>query len=227
MIMLYPPSIRMPTEPLPHFDFSQKVRNLGISFDRNLDSSCHVINLIRVLNCELRRLRHIRRYLSTDACKTVVCSTILSRIDYCNSILYNCPTYLLDKLQRIQNNAARLIVRIPKYDHISCHLSDLHWLRIRQRICFKICVTVYKILQGSCPSYLSDLVSVYVPRRSLRSSDDDRILESRNYRTRFGRRSFSYAAPVLWNSLPRDVRNSASLHSFKKSLKTHFISSNR
>ena len=97
----------------------------------------HVSNLVRSANFELRRISSIRHLLSTDATKTLVSAIVLSHLDYCNSLLFGCPQYLLNKLQKVQNNAARLVLRVSKMDH-SSHLTALHWLPIDSRIQYKL-----------------------------------------------------------------------------------------
>ena len=98
----------------------------------------HVLNLVRTANFELRRIGSIRSLLTTEATATLVSAFILSRIDYCNSLLSGCPRSLILSLQKVQNNAARLILRIAKREHISPHLASLHWLPIDSRIKYKL-----------------------------------------------------------------------------------------
>ena len=105
---------------------SDSVKNLGVTFDCHLTMKTHVSNLVRSANFELRRISSIRHLLSTDATNTLVSAFVLSRLDYCNSLLLGCPQYLLNKLQKVQNNAARLVLRFSKTDHISPHLDSLH-----------------------------------------------------------------------------------------------------
>ena len=107
----------------------------------------HVSNLVRSVNFELRRISSIRHLLSTDATTTLV-SAFLSRLDYCNSLLFGCPKYFLNKLQKVQNNAARLVLRVFKTDHISPHLASLHWLPIDSRIQYKLSSLCYKCLNS-------------------------------------------------------------------------------
>ena len=107
---------------------SDSVKNLGVTFDCHLTMKTHVSNLVRSANCELPRISSIRHLLSTDATKTLVSAFVLSRLDYCNSLLFGCPQCLLNKLQKVQNNAARLVLRVSKTDHISPLLASLHWL---------------------------------------------------------------------------------------------------
>ena len=106
--------------------FSQSAKYLGVKLDMHLTMTAHVVNLIRIANFELRRISSIRHHLSVQATKTIVSAYVLSRLDYCNSLLSGCPKYLLNRLQKVQNNAARLILKAPKIDHITPHLCTLH-----------------------------------------------------------------------------------------------------
>ncbi|WP_419602699.1 hypothetical protein, partial [Thiolapillus sp.] len=99
--------------------FSQSAKYLGVTLDMHLTMTAHVVNLIRTANFELRRINSIRHYLSVQATKTLVSAFVLSRLDYCNSLLSGCPQYLLNRLQKVQNNAARLILKASKTDYIT------------------------------------------------------------------------------------------------------------
>ena len=106
--------------------FSPSVRNLGITLDSTLSLHQHVVNVCRVAYLELRCINSIRNLLSVDAVKTLVCSLVLSHLDYCNSLLVGLPQYLIKRLQGVQNAAARSIFSTPKSDHISPLLQTLH-----------------------------------------------------------------------------------------------------
>ena len=82
---------------------SDSVKNRGVTFDCHLIMKTHVSSLVRSANFELRRISSIRHHLSTDATKTIVSAFVLSRLDYCNSLLFGCPQHLLNKLQKVQN----------------------------------------------------------------------------------------------------------------------------
>ena len=153
--------------------------------------------------------------------KKLLCASVLSRLDYCNSLLAGCPTYLLTKLQKVQNNAARLIFRTPgRSAHVTPMLHSLHWLTIEQRIEYKLSVLCFKIISHQAPIYLSEFLHLYTPSRQLRSSTDTRVFRIPSFRTKScGQRSFSYQVPVIWNQLPVSVRHSTSVSSFKSSLK--------
>ena len=150
----------------------------------------------------------------------------MSRIDYCNSVLAGCPKQLIHKLQKVQNNAARLICRTPKSDHTSPVHHTLHWLPVDQRIEYKLLLRAFKSVNNDGPACLSDLLKFFIPSRQLRSSSDTRLLRIPSFRLKsFGQRKFSYQASVLWNSLPISLRHSNLTLAFKSALKTHLFPS--
>lgn len=205
---------------------STAVRNLGVTLDQTLSFDQHISSVCQTCYLELRRISSIRHYLSEDATKTLICSFVLSRLDYCNSLLAGCPKHLLSRLQKVQNNAARLIFRTSRSAHVTPLLDSLHWLPVEQRIQYKLSLLCFKVLDDLSPSYISDLLQLYTPSRQLRSSADTRMFRIPFFRTKSnGQRSFSYQAPANWNQLPLSVRYSDSLISFKSSLKTHLFRS--
>ena len=127
---------------------------------------------------------------------------------------------LVKKLQHVQNAAARLIFLSRKHKHITPILLDLHWLPIHYRIVFKILLITYKALNNLAPSYIRDLLTPYVPSRQLRSSSKNLLVIPHYNLKTYGARSFSVAAPTLWNTLPSDIINSSSVSVFKNRLKT-------
>ena len=127
------------------------------------------------------------------------------------------------KLQRLQNAAARLIVRKTKRDSISTILKQLHWLPVRQRISFKIATLVYKCLNNSGPSYLSEMLTIRQPKRTLRSSSKFLLDENTVTTKTFGTRSFRFAGPFVWNKLPEDIKRCTDYNLFKRKLKSHLF----
>ena len=146
-----------------------------------------------------------------------------SKMDYGNALLYGSTQSDLQRLQRIQNWAAKLINCALKKDHATPYLRELHWLPVRERITFKILVYVYKCIHGLAPPYLTSLLRLHYPARpGLRSaSDTTRLFQHNTIRSlqTASNQSFSIAAPQIWNSLAISIRNSPSLDTFKKALK--------
>ena len=151
--------------------------------------------------------------------KKVAVAIVQSRLDYCNSLLYDISTFNINKLQRVHNLAARLALNDW---HSPSHVLvlKLHWLPVLSCIKFKISSLTYKLLNDHQPGYLSSLISPYTPVRSLRSSDMS-LLTQPLARLSIGQRAFSVCAPRLWIALPLSI--ATSLPSFKRSLKTHYF----
>ena len=137
--------------------------------------------------------------------------------------MFGIPETTLCRLQKIQNKAARIITRTKTTDHIHPILKDLHWLPIKQRIEFKILCMAFKSLHQCSPSYLSELIQIYAPSRTLRSATSY-ILNVPRSRTLLGDRAFSICAPKLWNNLKEAVKFSPNIHQFKRRLKASFFS---
>ena len=136
------------------------------------------------------------------------------------------PNQLLDRLQSVQNAAARLIFGVSRQVHITPLLRSLHWLRDPERIAFRLAVLVYCCLHGTAPVYLSaDLlrVSDVGSRQRLRSATTSALVGRRTQRSTIGDRAFAAAAPAVWNSLPEDVRTSTSLQLFRRRLKSELF----
>ena len=172
---------------------------------------------------QLRNISHIRRFLTTDVCTTLTCSLIMSRLDYCNSLLHGISSALLSKLQKVQNNAARVITHTERHCHITPILKALYWLPIESRIHYKLLLYTYKALHELAPSYIIDLLPQHVRSKPLRSQVATQLMIPRTNTVTYGDRDFSHAAPVLWNSLPAPLRNTHELIAFKKALKTHLF----
>ena len=146
-----------------------------------------------------------------------------SKLDSNNSLLYGIPKDKINKLQRVQNAAARLVSLTPKHDHVSHVLQDLHWLPVAQRIEYKILLLTFKCMIGEAPQYLQDLVVVSNQSRTLRSNEQNILVCPRSRTVRYGDRSFAFAAPTLWNRLPPQLRMCNTVDRFKSLLKTHLF----
>lgn len=203
---------------------SASCRNLGVMFDKNACMDDQITSLCRSAHFHLRNIRAIRNLLTDSAAAQLVHALVTARIDYCNSLLYGIPDYKLTKLQRVHNIACRIVCNIRKFDHITPHMYDLHWLPIKMRVRFKVLLLTYRAYNGMAPAYLCDLVKPYVPGRSgLRSENQCQLERTVTRLKSYGDRSFQFAAIHEWHCLPQNIRESKSLEIFKKDLKTHLF----
>ena len=184
----------------------------------------HSSFVVKACFFHLRRIAAIRRYLTKEACLKLVISLVFSRFDYCNSLLAGIPASSLQGLQRVQNCAARLVLRKKKADNITPLLRSLHWLPIKNRISFKLASLCHKCLNDSAPDYLCSCLELYTQTRTLRSSSDALVLRVPHAKlVSAGQRAFSYSGPSTWNPLPLQLRRSPTFVSFKNRLKTHLF----
>ena len=141
--------------------FSESVKLLGVQFDSLLDFDSYVCKLVSECWYQLQNIRKIRRYLSVDELKKLVHAIISSKIDYCNSILYGVKASTLAKLQTVQCEAAKVVSCIPTGSSISDQtFENLHWLKVKERIVFKILLLVHKFFVDKAASFFADLLLV-------------------------------------------------------------------
>ena len=186
---------------------SQTVRSLGVHLDTSLTMGPHVGRVAASSYAKLRVLKEAKPFVPHQIFMSLLVQLILSKLDYCNSILINASYRNLNTLQAVMNTA-RLVYGGRTSDHITPLLMDLHWLRIPDRITFKILLLVYRVATGSAPQYLTELLTntTTIPgRASLRSSNNRTLVVTRSRTVRQGDRSFHVCGPRMWNSLPTEV----------------------
>ena len=202
---------------------SVSARNIGVVFDNSFSFVKHVSAVCKSAFYHLRNIAKIREYLSDDCTETLVHAFVTCKLDNCNALLYGLPKCLTQKLQSVQNCAARLVSRNSKFTRITPVLRGLHWLPIEKRVIFKVLLLTYKALNNLAPTYISELINRYNPSRHLRSSDQCLLASRKSKLKSYGDRAFSVAAPRLWNALPSAIRFSSSLNLFKSRLKSHLF----
>ena len=201
--------------------FSDVIKNVGVLLDNQLLMRNQVNKVVSYSYKLLNDIRKIRPILSMKHTEMLVHSVVTSRLDYCNSLYINLDANNTFKLQKVQNYAARVVVRQRKRQSARPILHTLHWLNIKLRVIFKILLLTYKSIVGQCSSNLSFQYKSYNCR-----PDDFLKLELTFAKTNYGKRTFCYTAPRLWNSLPIAIRSSTSVESFKCSLKTFLFEHN-
>jgi len=207
------------------FSASSTVRNLGVVFDTNMQMSDQVSAICRTVNFHLSNLWRIRRFIDKDTCAHAARALIISRLDYCNSLLNGISKYDSNRLQRLQNKAAKLVFALGRREHVTPLLKDLHWLRMEERVKFKVLLHIFKCLHDQNPSYLKEAMILYTPGHpGLRSNlDTTRLVTPKRAPLVIGNRSFFKAGPRIWNLIPAAIRSAPSINVFKKQLKTHLF----
>ena len=206
---------------------STSARDLGVVIDEHVTMSQHVSSVCRSASFALYNIGKLRTYLDQASTEMLVHAFVSSRLDSCNSLLYGLPQNELERLQRVQNAAARPVSGVKGRVHMTPVLRKLHWLPISKRVMFKILLLTFKAINGLASQYIVDMLTVYSPSRNLRSTAKGLLLKPPSLKAiktaTYGDRSFSAAAPKLWNKLPPNIRAIKSLECFKSLLKTYLF----
>ena len=185
-----PTSIRIGTSDIP---FVTHTRNLEITISSNTSMYKQVTHIsARSSYAKLRYINSIRHLLTVNATKTLLSAFVLSKLDYCNSLLCGSPQFILDKLQRVQNFAARFVMKSRKWIMYNLFCATFTGDQI-STLCFNT-------FTNSSPVYIAQLLPVYTTSRHLRSSSDTRALRISFIKTKsFGPRAFFFTGLTQWN----------------------------
>lgn len=200
-----------------------EVTSLGVIIDSELNFNAHINKVTKTSFFHLRNITKVRPFIRQEDAEKLIHAFITSRLDYCNALFTGLPKKTTERLQLIQNCAARLITKTRRREHITPILATLHWLPVTFRIDFKILLLAYKALNGQGPSYITNSLTNYVPTRTLRSSTAGLLGTTRNSQKKIGDAAFVNYAPKLWNALPKNIREADSLDIFKRQLKTYLF----
>ena len=206
-------------------NLSSKVRNLGAIFDNKMKLISHVNTVCQKAHNELRNIGKIPKYLSQETKEIIVHAFVTTRFDYFNSLLYGMPDYIIKQLHILLNAAARIITNLGKYDHITDAMKKLHWLPIESRIQYKVLVRVHACVHTIAPPYLCSLLTSYVPSREMRLSGKLILHQPIPNMVTYGKRSFAYGGPRLWNNFDKNLRKIVSPETFKRELERHLYKS--
>ena len=179
----------------------------------------HISSVVKTCFHQLREFRHIRSFIPKSPSIILANAFIHSRIDYCNSLFYGLPKYSINRLQKMQNSADRIVTPTSCSLHITPVLKSLHWLPVQYHINFKLCCITHRALSLGEPHYLNSLLIHTLNSHSLRSSSFNPLTLPFFNRKSNGFRSFTHAAPFLWNHLPNTIRSAPTYLSFRKASK--------
>ena len=200
-----------------------------VTIDCRLTMTDHVTAVVRTgyVYFWLRQLRSVVQSLTSEAAESLVHAFVSCRLDYCNALLYSIADGQLQRLQSVQNAAARLVTGTRRTDYITPVLQSLHWLPVRQRVTFHFQV-------GDTGSQVLERLSTWIfgrwhpscwpPSSWFTVSRASMMLDIPRTTTSLRDGAFAVAGPRIWNSLPRVIRDpSLSLSVFRKLLKTYLF----
>ena len=183
----------------------------------------HFLSIIKSCFFQLRDFCRIRPFISKTVTITLANAFVYSGLDFCNSLIYGLPKYSIHCLQKVQNTVARIVTNSSHFSRITPSLKSLHWLPLFYRITFKICCITYRALSLGEPFYLSILLTHRLNTHSLRTASFSPLLLPCFNKKSNGFRTFSYAAPFLWNHFPDAVRSASTYMSCRRNLKTYLF----
>jgi hypothetical protein len=195
--------------------FVNKNTLVGVTVDNHLSFDQHVSDVVRSCNYHIRSLRHIRPLIDRETAVNLACSTVASRLDYCNSVMYGVTDINIAKLQRMQNSLPRVVCKLLYNTHVTELLRKLHWLPIKQRITCKVAAITYRTQNCQQLSYLRDSLISYQPVRTQCSSNSNLHVVPNRVKTVAASRAVRVAAPTIWNNLPDSAKAADSFNAFK------------
>jgi len=182
------------------------VRDFGVYIDADLTMSSHITATVRSCFAALRQIRSVRRSLTREALLTLLRlrALVITKVDYYSSTLAGVSSALLQRLQSVLNAAARLVFSARRSEHITPLLRELHWLKVPERVQFRLCDLTHRCLRGTAPPYLAETLQSTADvqgRRRLRSASTSKLVVPPTRRATIGDRAFPAAASRAWNSL--------------------------
>lgn len=201
---------------------SKSVKNLGVHFDQFMLFDVHINEITRKVNGILIFLNRFKNRLDKATRLTLVQSLAFSKLNYCCKIWGMTTKQQLERVQKVQNFAARLVEgQARKFDHVTPIIRELKWLKIENKIGYDISCLLYKIKNNQLPDWLFRFPAIFeVQQRSTRQSNNLLIHRTN---TDIGARAISIKGPRTWNEIPADIKFSPSFEVFKKKLKDYLI----
>ena len=197
-------------------------KSLGVYIDQNLSWNIHIDTLAKKIASGIGAMKRSRPFVPFETLLTIYNSLVQPHFDYCSVVWGNCNKTLSNKLQKLQNRAARILTYSSYDANADCLMEKLGWRKLDSQRQIHKATMVYKSLNGLAPDYLR---SKFVDRSSLTNyslRDTESKLAIPLPRTNFMKNSFSYSGAVLWNSLPVELRQANSLGTFRAGCKNFF-----
>ena len=197
-----------------------ETKSLGLQIDEHLTWARHVENVSKKIASAIGALKRVRQFIDTDTALKIYIALIQPYFDYCSAVWDGLNITLNDKLQKLQNRAARIITK-SRYDTSSSELfGKLGWDNLLVRRKKHRAILMFKTVNDLTPHYLRELFQSRSTGYNLRNSENTLFVAKP--RTNYGKRSFSYSGAVLWNELPQNMRAIGSLNQFKREIDNLF-----
>lgn len=193
-----------------------KTKSLGLTIDAQLSWGSHIEEICKKVSSAIGALKRVRPFISKETAIQIYNALIMPHFDYCSPVWDCLSGYLSDKLQKLQNRAARIITKLPFNTSLNHLLSTLDWERLSLRREKQKAIMMYKIINNLAPEYLQSLFSQHHSVYDTRNSEGRLALSKPN--TNYLKRSFSYSGAMLWNKLPKNLKNASSINHFRRNL---------
>jgi hypothetical protein len=190
------------------------VRDLGVLLNSEMSFSEHVVACCRRAYSYIKSINRMKSALSISHRVMLVKALVLSQLDYGSVLLHNIQGSIIQRMRRVIHAAFRMVWSISKKNNVSQKLKQYRVLPMERRIILRLSLIIRKLVHTCKPAYLYDLVNWYVPSRNLRSADHG-LLRVPRTRTVVGSRAFATIAPLIWNSIPREIRELRSNEKFR------------
>ena len=195
-------------------------KSLGVTVDEHLSWDKHIDEKSKKIAAAIGARKRVRPFISTTSATLIYQALIQPHFDYCSLVWDGCSAKLSNKMQKLQNWAARIITK-SKYDSSATQLLEsLHWDDLLKRRKKHKAFLIYKILNGLAPMYLRNIFTNRATPYTLR--DNEAKLNLPKPRTNYLKRAICYDGASLWNSLPLDIRCSSSLGEFRSKINKLF-----
>ena len=201
---------------------AKSAKDLGVILDSNLTYDDHVTKTVSTCMSRLGQINRVKHVLDKDTLTIVVNCLVFSKLFYCSNVWSNTTESNLDKVQKVQNFACRIVSGVKKFDHITPVLRAVQWLPIRQLLYYRNAVMAFNCVTGCAPDSLTDQ---FIKRSdvSTRTTRNSQKLQIPLLKSATGQRSFYYRTVKIWNTLDPSLKLSKTLQEFKRKLKIFLL----
>ena len=201
------------------------VKNLGVYFDRYMSFETHIDEIYKKVMGTLIYLNRVKDSFEPSTRKIVVQSLAMSIINYCLKVWGTTNNTQLQRIQKLQNFAARVAIgNVKKYDHISPFLKKLEWLKIKDKYTLDVCTFMFKTIRKMFPGWLYNFNTVNSVNGLNTRQGENLYIE--RARTDIGSRQFSIRGPAAYNKVPLTIREAGSVPTFNGKLKNVLLNGN-